>query len=63
LRALFDDPLDVLVPLGSAAAGPPSLPVQGRRNPPQRAAALAQAPDLPQHGLLDRVGLDVLAGR
>ena len=33
LRALFDDPLDVLMPPGSAASGPPSLPVQGRRNP------------------------------
>src|ERR1035437_6008957 len=63
LRALFDDPRDVLVPPGSTASGPPSLSVKGRRNPPQRVAALAQAPDLPQHGLLDRVEFYVFAVR
>jgi hypothetical protein len=63
LRALFDDPCDVLVPPGSAAAGTPSLPVQGSRNPSQRLATLTQATDLAQRCLLARIRLDVLAVR
>src|ERR1035437_5271754 len=63
LRALFDDPCDVLVPPGSAAAGTPSLSVQGSRNPSQRLATLTQATDLAQRGLLARIRLDVLAVR
>src|ERR1039458_2728897 len=50
--ALPDDPRYVLVPPCRTAAGSKRPSVEGHRNPAQRAAALAQAPNLAHHGLL-----------
>jgi hypothetical protein len=59
---LLDDPRHVPPP-GRTAARPQRFPVQGGRDSPQRVAALAQITDFGEHGLLVRIGLDVLAVR